>query len=55
MAKVTFNPMLQNVHGKLGNIVFRRSYSGKMTLIKLADMSNVQWSAAQKAQRQRFK
>ena len=47
--------MLQSAHGKLGNAVFRRSYSGKMTLIKLADMSNVKWSDAQKAQRQRFK
>ena len=55
MAKVTLNPMLQSLHGRLGNVVFRRSYSGKMTVIKLADMSKVKWSAAQKAQRQRFK
>lgn len=55
MAKITLNPMLESLHGRLGGVVFRRSYSGKMTLIKLANMSNVQWSEAQKAQRQRFK
>ena len=55
MAKVTLNPMLQSVHGRLGNAVFRRSYNGTVTLIKLADMSKVQWSDAQKTQRQRFK
>ncbi|MEP7134308.1 MAG: hypothetical protein ABI904_05195 [Chloroflexota bacterium] len=55
MAKVTLHPMLKSIHGKLGNVVFRRSYTGEMSLIKLADMSNVQWSDAQKNQRQRFK
>ena len=55
MAKVKLNPMLKEVRGKLGNTVFRRSHSGEMSLIKLADMSNVKWSDAQKAHRQRFK
>ena len=55
MAKIILNPLVQSVHGKLGGYVFRRSYSGQMTIIKLADMSNVQWSAAQQTQRQRFK
>ena len=39
----------------MGNVVFRRSHTGEMTLIKLADMSNVTWSDAQQAHRQRFK
>ena len=55
MAKVILNPMVQSVHGKLGGYVFRRSYRGKMTFIKLADMSNVQWIPSQQTHRQRFK
>ncbi len=55
MAKVKLNPMLKEVHGKVGNAVFRRSHTGEVSLIKLADMSNVEWSDAQKAHRQRFK
>ena len=55
MAKVKLNPMLKEVHGKLGNIVFRRSITGEMTAIKLADMSNVEWSDKQKAHREKFK
>ena len=39
----------------MGNAVFRRSHTGEMTLIKLADMSHVKWSEAQTAHRQRFK
>jgi len=55
MAKVVLNPVIKSIHGKLGDMVFRRSPTGKPTLIKLADMSNVKWSKAQKAHRQRFK
>ena len=55
MAKITLNPMIQSAQGKMGNAVFRRSHTGEMTLIKLADMSNVKWSDAQQAHRQRFK
>ncbi|MBK9926629.1 MAG: hypothetical protein IPP66_15240 [Anaerolineales bacterium] len=55
MAKVKLNPMLKEVRGKVGNTVFRRSHTGEVSLIKLADMSNVEWSDAQKAHRQRFK
>ena len=55
MAKVTLNPMFKDVHGRLGNFVFRRSHTGGTTLIRLADMSKVTWSEAQKAHRQRFK
>jgi len=55
MAKVTLHPMFKNVRGRLGGQVFRRTATGEMSLIKIADMSKVQWSAAQQAQRQRFK
>jgi hypothetical protein len=55
MAKVTLSPMLKDIRGKLGDYVFRRSHTGEMALIKLADMSKVKWSKAQKAHRERFK
>jgi hypothetical protein len=55
MAKITFNPIVKNVSGKFDNLVFRRSFTGKVTMIKLADMSNVEWSPAQQAQRRRFR
>jgi hypothetical protein len=55
MAKVTLSPMIKEIHGRVGDTVFRRSHTGEMTLIKLADMSNVKWSKAQEEHRQRFK
>ncbi len=55
MAKIALNPIIQSAQGKMGNVVLRRSHSGEMTLIKLADMSNVKWSDAQQTHRQRFK
>ena len=55
MAKITLHPMVQSAQGKMGNAVFRRSHTGEMTLIKLADMSRVKWSEAQQTHRQRFK
>ncbi len=55
MAKVTLHPILLEIHGKLGTHVYRRTSSGGTSIIRRADMSNVKWSEAQKAQRQRFK
>jgi hypothetical protein len=55
MAKVTLNPIFQDVNGKSGNLVFRRSRNGKTWLIKLADMSNVTWSDEQQNHRKAFK
>lgn len=55
MAKLTLDPILNEIHGKQGRMVFRRTHSGGMSLIKLADMSKVEWSDAQQAHRQRFK
>src|SRR5690242_3241028 len=55
MAKVTLNPLIKDIHGKFGDYVFRHTYAGELTLIKRADMSQVKWSQAQAAQRQRFK
>ena len=55
MAKVTLNPMIDDLHGKIGGYVFRRAPSGKLILSKAPDMSKVKWSKAQKENRQRFK
>jgi secreted trypsin-like serine protease len=55
MAKVILNPLITAVYSRLDNHVFRRTATGGTSVIKLADMSNVQWSEAQQAQRQRFK
>jgi hypothetical protein len=55
MVKVKLNPMFQSTRGRLGNFVLRRTLSGKLTLITLDEMSDVTWSQAHKAHRQRFK
>jgi hypothetical protein len=55
MAKVTLNPLIKQISGKMGDVVFRVSPTGKQTIMKLPDMSGVKWSKAQKEHRQRFK
>ena len=55
MAKIILNPMIKQIRGKMGNVVFRVSPTGEQTIMKLPDMSRVKWSKAQKAHRQRFK
>ena len=50
MAKVKLNPMFEAVHGKFGEMIFRR-----LSCIRRADMSKVKWSPAQQANRQRFR
>lgn len=55
MAKARLNPILTELHGKMGDMVFRRTPSGGVSLILKADMSNVKWSPAQQANRQRFR
>jgi len=55
MAKVTLSPLIKDIRGKLGDTVFRRLPNGELIASKTPDMSNVTWSKAQKAHRQRFK
>jgi hypothetical protein len=55
MAEVILHPTIRSLHGKMGDVVFRKTPSGKQSMIKRADMSNVEWSDAQQDQRQRFK
>ena len=54
MPRTKLNPLLQEISGSLAGITFRRMY-GKQTIIKKPDMSQVNWSPAQAAHRQRFK
>ena len=55
MAKAKLNPVLELITGKIGNLVFRRAHTGKLSVIYRPDMSRVKWSSAQKAHRERFK
>ena len=55
MAKVKLNPIIEELTGRLGNLVFRRTHTGNVSLIKSPNMSHVQWSPAQEAHRRRFK
>lgn len=55
MAKVILNPMIKEIRGKMGDIVYRVGPHGQQTIMKRPDMSNVKWSKAQKEHRKRFK
>jgi hypothetical protein len=55
MAKVEFNPAIQEIRGAVGNMVFRRGAGGKIHIMKMPNMSKVKWSPAQKEHRKRFK
>src|SRR5688500_18714663 len=55
MTKVTLNPVIELITGKIGNMVFRRAHTGKLSLVRAPDMSRVKWSQAQKDHRRRFK
>jgi len=54
MPKAKLHPILQEVHGTMTGITFRRMY-GKQVIMKKPDMSDVTWSGAQSEHRQRFK
>ncbi len=53
--KVRLRNAIAEIHGILYEVVFKKSPQGEMIITKRPDMSHVQWSPAQKAQRQRFK
>lgn len=55
MAKVILNEEIQQMWGRIGDLVFRRSHTGEAQLSTVPDMSRVEWSEAQRAHRQRFK
>ena len=55
MAKVILKEGVQQMWGRIGDLVFRWSHTGEAQLSTVPDMSRVKWSAAQQAHRQRFK
>ena len=55
MAKAKLNPSLEELRGKIGRLVYRRTASGKTIVTKCPDMSEVEWSPAQQAERERMK
>jgi hypothetical protein len=55
MPKVRLREPLIEIQGVLYDVVFKRSPQGKMIVTARPDMSNVEWSPAQKAQRERFR
>jgi hypothetical protein len=53
MAKVELDPPFKKYRGTIGGLSYRWMY-GKQTVMKKPDMSGVEWSEAQKTNRQRF-
>ena len=49
--KILLHPIFQWLRGRMGNVVFRLSHNGKMSMYPIPDMSRVKWSKAQKDQR----
>lgn len=54
MPKVRLSPLVEEIHGTLYDVVFKKSPQGEMIVTKKPDMSKVKWSRAQKDQRERF-
>ncbi len=51
MPKVKLAPHIEEVHGTLYDLVFKRTAKGEMIATKKPDMSKVKWSKPQKANR----
>ena len=52
--KILLHPMFRWIRGKMGNMVYRLSHNGEVSAYPTPDMSKVEWSTAQQAQRQRM-
>jgi hypothetical protein len=50
--KILLHPMFRWIRGKMGKIVYRLSHNGEVSAYPAPDMSGIEWSPAQKAQRQ---
>ncbi len=51
MPKVILAPFIEEIHGTLYDMVFKKTPQGEMIVTKKPDMSKVKWSKAQKANR----
>ena len=54
MPRVRLNPLVEEIHGTLYDVVFKKSPKGNTIVTKRPDMSKVKWSKAQNNQRQRL-
>jgi hypothetical protein len=54
MTKVRFHPLVEWFTGKMGNMIFRRSHNGKVSVYAAPLVEKVEWSQAQKDHRQRL-
>ena len=52
--KIELHPMFRWIRGKMGKIVYRLSHNGEVSAYPAPDMTNIVWSPAQKAQRQKL-
>ena len=52
--KIRLHPMFEWISGKIGDIVYRLSHNGEVSAYPAPDMTGIQWSPAQQAQRQRL-
>lgn len=52
--KIELHPMFRWIRGRMGNIVYRLAHNGEVSAYPAPDMSGIEWSPAQKAQRQRI-
>lgn len=54
MAKVRLNPILEQLRGQVGDLVFKR-YGERVIISRKPDMEGQEWSEAQTAHRERFR
>jgi len=54
MAKVKLNPVLEQIRGQVGDLVFKR-YGDRVVVSRKADLEGLEPSQAQLAQRERFR
>jgi hypothetical protein len=52
--KIELHPMFRWIRGKMGKIVYRLAHNGEVSAYPAPDMSRIEWTPAQRAQRQRF-
>ena len=55
MPRVRLKPMFVEIQGTLYDIVLKKSPQGNMIVTKKPNMSNVKWSPAQEAQRDKMR
>ena len=55
MAKIKLSSLFEELSGRLGGMIFKRTAVGKSYMSRVPNMSRVKWSKAQKAHRKRFK